>query len=105
VRAAEITHAARATSIGGVAVAEGQPIGLIDGELSVAETSVGAAVRACVERMVQDRPGALVTLYAGEGETESSASEVASKLRADLGVEVEVVHGNQPHYPYLVGVE
>ena len=45
VRSGEVTLAARDTTIGGVAVREGQPIGLVDGELIAAEENVPDAVR------------------------------------------------------------
>lgn len=105
VRTAEVTLAARATSVHGLRVREGQPIGLIDGELAVAEESVEAAVRACVARIAADGGCALVTLYAGAGVRRPSADALAAALAAEFGAEVEVVEGGQPHYPYLVGVE
>jgi DAK2 domain fusion protein YloV len=105
VRHAEVTLAARATKLGGVSVRKGQPIGIVDGELRVAEDTVGDAVRACVALMAEGREAPLVTLYAGEGEGESSAATAAESLRGQFGVEVEVIMGGQPHYPYLIGVE
>jgi len=104
VRTGEVTHAARATTIHGLSVAQGQPIGLIDGDLCVAEASIADAVRACVARML-DGGASLVTLYAGEGEDAAGADALADALRAEFGVDVEVAEGGQPHYPYLIGVE
>ncbi len=101
----EVTLAARATQIHGKAIAEGQPIGLIDGDLVVAEATVAGAVRSCVAIMISGRDAPLVTLYAGEGEDSASADAIATVLRTELSVEVEVVAGGQPHYPYLIGVE
>jgi dihydroxyacetone kinase-like predicted kinase len=105
VRTGEVTHAARATTVGGTSVAEGQPIGMVDGQLAVSEETIEAAVRACVARMVEGRDTPLVTLFAGEGVTTSDADALAATLRDAFGVEVEVVDGGQPHYPYLIGVE
>jgi hypothetical protein len=105
VRHAEVTLAARATKLHGIAISKGQPIGIVDGDLQVAEATIAAAVRSCVERMTLGRDAPLVTLYAGEGETESSAQAIAGDLRSAFGAEVELVMGGQPHYPYLIGVE
>jgi DAK2 domain fusion protein YloV len=105
VRHAEVTLAARATKLGGIEVREGQPIGIVDGDLQVAETTIADAVRACVARMVEGREAPLVTLYAGDGEDDASAGAIAEALRAEFAVEVEIVVGGQPHYPYLIGVE
>lgn len=105
VRHAEVTLAARAAKLHGMAIREGQPIGIVDGELQVAEETIAGAARACVARMIEGRAAPLVTLYAGEGEDGASAGAIADALRAEFGVEVEVVIGGQPHYPYLIGVE
>jgi hypothetical protein len=101
----EVTLAARATTMGGLAIAEGQPIGIIDGALVVAEESIDEAVRACLRRMLEGRESALVTLYPGEGVGEDDADALAEALRQDLRVDVECVPGGQPHYPYLISVE
>jgi DAK2 domain fusion protein YloV len=105
VRTGEVTLAARPTTIGGLEVREGQPIGLIDGELAVARESVEEAARECVRLMSEGREGPLVTLYTGEDTTAASAEALAASLREEFGCEVEVVAGGQPHYPYLIGVE
>jgi DAK2 domain fusion protein YloV len=105
VRTGEVTHAARTTHVHGMAINEGQPIGLVDGDLVVAEATIADAVGRCVAIMVEGRDASLVTLYAGEGETAAAAEAIAASLRDAFGVDVEVVAGGQPHYPYLIGVE
>ena len=105
VRTGEVTLAARATQIHGKTIAEGQPIGLVDGDLVVAEAKVADAVRRCVAIMIEGHDAPLVTLYAGEGEDAAAVDAIADTLRSEFGVEVEVVAGGQPHYPYLIGVE
>lgn len=105
VRTGEVTLAARATQVHGKAIAEGQPIGLIDGDLVVAEATIAGAVRSCVAIMIEGRDAPLVTLYAGEGEDAATAEAIADALRREFKFEVEVVVGGQPHYPYLIGVE
>jgi hypothetical protein len=105
VRTGEVTRAARRTRIRGNTIAEGQPIGLVDGDLVVSESTIADAVRGCVAIMVEGRDAPLVTLYAGEGEDDASTGAIADALRNEFSVEVEVVSGGQPHYPYLIGVE
>ena len=105
VRTGEVTLAARETRLNGAAVPQGRPIGLIEGELALSAETVADAVLACVARMLAEREASLVTLYAGADEDEASASAVAERVRRQCGVEVEVVIGGQPHYPYVIGVE
>jgi len=105
VRTGEVTFAARPSRIHGLEITQGQPIGLVDGDLVVAEHAVADAVRACIRRMVAGRAAPLVTLYAGEAVSREDARELADSIREELHVDVEVVDGGQPHYPYLIGVE
>jgi dihydroxyacetone kinase-like predicted kinase len=104
VRHAEVTRAARPSRIRGREVAAGQPIGMVEGELAVAEETIEAAVRACVAALTEGRPEALVTLYYGAGETAAAAEALAKAVRRP-GLEAEAVAGGQPHYAYLIGVE
>lgn len=105
VRSGEVTLAARATRLHGIDVREGHPIALVEDDLVAAEETVGAAAHAAVARMISDRDSAIITLYAGEGTSAADAAALADALRSEFGVEVEIVDGGQPHYPYLIGVE
>jgi len=101
---AEITFAARSTVANGRRVERGQPIGIVDGELAVVEESIDDAVRACLSRLVE--PGAtLATLYYGHDVSGEQAQALGERLGQEFGLEVEVVAGHQPHYPYVLSVE
>ena len=105
VHTGEVTLAARSTHVHGLDIKQDQPIGLVDGDLVVAADTLAAAVHDCVARMLDGHDGTLVTLYAGAGADAGTTQRIAGELRGDLGVEVEVVEGGQPHYPYLIGLE
>jgi len=105
VHTGEVTLAARPTRIHGLDVRKGQPIALIDGDLTLAAETVADAVYECAARMLAGKSGAIVTLYFGEGESATAADTVAGRIRATFACEVEIVDGGQPHYPYLIGVE
>jgi len=105
VRSAEVTRAVRATAVGGRHVAEGEAIGIVDGELCVAESRVEDAAQACIRRMAWPE-ASLLTLYFGEQTSRQEADALADQLRAEHSpLEVEVVDGGQPHYPYLISME
>lgn len=105
VRSAEVTRAVRATAVGGRHVAEGEAIGIVDGELCVAEPRVEDAAQACIRRMAWSE-ASLLTLYFGEQTSLQEADALADQLRAEhSSLEVEVVDGGQPHYPYLISME
>jgi uncharacterized protein len=98
-RCAEVTRAVRDARIGGREVREGAYVGLLDGELLVAEDGVEAAALKLVGWML--REGAdVVTLLRGEELEEADAERIAEGIRcmrADLLVEVK--YGGQPLYP------
>jgi dihydroxyacetone kinase-like predicted kinase len=57
-------------------------------------------------RKVTIGAGSLITLYKGDGVDPAEAEEVADSIRAQHpGVEIEVVEGGQPLYPYIASVE
>jgi DAK2 domain fusion protein YloV len=101
----EVTTATRSVNINGVKVAEGQIIGLHDGELKVSGTAVDQVVQMLLKEMVVvDRE--IITLYYGESVNEDDADTLADLLEQEWpDLEVEVVAGGQPHYHYLLSVE
>ncbi|MDO8749578.1 MAG: DAK2 domain-containing protein [Dehalococcoidia bacterium] len=105
VRSGEVTRAVRATSVGGVSVRQGDAIAMLDDKLvAAAATSLEALEKLCLG--AAPAHGALITLYWGGSTQEQEAQEAADRLRSCCpGVEVEVVHGGQPHYDYLVSIE
>jgi uncharacterized protein len=98
-RCAEVTRAVRDVRIDGREVRKGAYVGLLDGELLVAEDGVEAAALKLVGWML--REGAdVVTLLRGEELEEADAERIAEGIRcmrADLLVEVK--YGGQPLYP------
>ena len=102
---ASLTTATRDASIDGLAVCAGQYIGLVDGRLCVASDTLEEALLQLVQRALQD-DGELVTLYYGEQvDPQRAEAQAASLAESFEDVEVEVVRGDQPLYPFLVSVE
>jgi len=101
----EITWATRNVELNGIAVREGDAIGLLDGVLVVDAVSFDEAVRwLLAEADLDERE--LVTLYYGEGVTAEQAQTLANDLAdAYNDLEFEVVEGAQPHYPYILSIE
>lgn len=103
-RVAEVTRAVRDAMIGGVAVAAGQAIALVDGELRLSADNEEDAVLRALDLMVAD--ASLVTLYAGGDVDDAAVERLAARIRAIRpGLEVEAVRGGQPAYSYLLSVE
>jgi dihydroxyacetone kinase-like predicted kinase len=100
----QVTAAVRDARIGGKKVKKGQTIALdpddglvaVDSDRTRAVLTAVATFPAGVE---------LVTVYYGEDATLAEAEAIATRIGAQLGAEVEVVHGGQPHYRYLISAE
>ena len=89
----------------GAPVLRGQVMGMLEGKLVEAEASHHDALTSLV-RVATPEKGSLVTLYWGGDVSQSDAEAAAQSLRdAHPGTDVEVVHGGQPHYHYLVSIE
>ena len=105
VRSAEVTRAARATVVEGRRIELGQAIGVLDGELAVVADDIAGATEACVEEMLSPE-ATLLTLYAGRDVREEEVATLAETLRERYQeLEIEVVRGGQPHYPYILSLE
>ncbi|MDQ6660744.1 MAG: DAK2 domain-containing protein, partial [Chloroflexota bacterium] len=105
VQTAEITTAVRTVQIGNVRVREGDCIGLINGNLTVAGLDREQVIRDTLQRMNIDRYE-IVTLYYGEDVTALEAQEVAQRIKEKHShLEIEVVDGGQPHYAYILSAE
>jgi DAK2 domain fusion protein YloV len=102
---AEITTAVRDVRLNGLDVQEGQIIGLIDGELRVASSSIDGVAMAVLQEMDVD-DAEILTLYYGAGVSEEGARALAERAEAQYPyLEVEIVDGGQPHYPYILSIE
>lgn len=103
---AEITTAVRDATVDGVVVKSGQTIGLVDGDLVVADMSQ-TAVYAYLVTALDLANRELVTIYYGRETARADAEALANYLQAqapDLAV-VEVQHGGQALYDYIIAAE
>ena len=100
-----VTEAVRDATIGGKKVKRGQTIALDpdDGLLAVNGDRV-KCVTAAIKALT---PGfELLTLFYGDGADLAEAEAMARTIGAvAAGVDVEVRHGGQPYYRYLIGAE
>jgi len=101
----EVTYATRSVTISGVKVAEGDIIGLQNGQLKVTGGSAEEVVQKLLEEMdPADRE--IITLYYGEDVSDGAAAKLADLLQECWpDQEIESVSGGQPHYHYILSVE
>jgi hypothetical protein len=100
-----VTEAVRDATIGGRKVKKGQTIALDPDEGLVAAN--GDRVKCVLAAMTALTPGfELVTMFYGDGADLAETEAMAKRIGAVLpGVEIEVRHGGQPFYRYLISAE
>ena len=103
VRAGAVTRASRTTALGGLAVEEGQFLGLVEEEPVSAGPVLETVAREVIERLVGEGVDVLTVLV---GDGVASADGLVDEVReAHPELEVEVHEGGQPHYPLLLAAE
>ena len=102
---AEITVAVRDATIEGVQVRAGQTIGLLDGDLVTAGDDREQVIDELLGRMgLGERE--IVTVYYGQTMARAEAEALAQRVQARFpAVEIEVQHGGQPIYDYIISAE
>jgi uncharacterized protein len=102
----QVTEAVRDATVSGRKVKQGQTIALDpdDGLLAVD----GDPHKAVLAALAKLEPGyGVITIYYGEGSTLDDAETLSQQIQeAAPGLEaVDVLHGGQPHYRYLISAE
>ena len=101
----EISRAVRSTSVDGISVRKGDAIGILDGELVTASPEPEDVVRKLAPRLAS-RDISLATVYCGQGVTEDQQARLMKAFEEVASfLEVEVIHGGQPHYQFIVSLE
>ena len=103
VRAGSVARASRSATVADVEVAEGQFLGLVEGEPVVSGDELAPVATDVVARLVGGQADVLTVLV---GDGAAAADTVVDAIRAaHPSLEVEVHDGGQPHYPLLFAVE
>lgn len=105
IQTAEITTAVRSVQLGTLHVREGDYIGVINGNLSIANPRIEDTILYTLQRMNIDTYE-IATIYYGTGVTAEEAQETARRIKSVYSqLEIEVVDGGQPYYAYIISAE
>jgi dihydroxyacetone kinase-like predicted kinase len=105
VQTIEVTHAVRDTRSNGLKVKKGDVIGLINEKLEFTGADYVDVVNKALGKLGPDAYE-LVTVYSGEDATEDELKKLEAAIKSSYpGLEVEVQHGGQQHYPFILSVE
>jgi dihydroxyacetone kinase-like predicted kinase len=103
--AGEVTRAVRASDSPAGPIDEGDWMGLSKRGIEVVQPTLAEATAALLEKLLTDEHE-IVTLIEGEGSSPADTRRVTewlSEHRPDINVEIH--HGDQPLYPYLLSID
>jgi DAK2 domain fusion protein YloV len=102
----EVTSAVRNARVGDLVIAKGDWIGLADGTIVVNGPDVESVLRGLVAELMPPANPEIVTLYTGIDASLPATKSLEAYL-SELHPEVElvIIPGGQPTYPYLISVE
>ena len=105
VKAGQVTHAVRNTSLNGFSIKEGDIIGLDDKKILAKSKSVDETVLKLIAHM-KEESHQVITLYYGEDVKEEDAEALCAKVAEQYpDCDVDYHSGGQPVYFYLLSLE
>jgi len=105
VRTGEVTQAVRDSTANGEKISAGEWLGITREGICVTAPSAAEAAIALVDRLIDDDSELVTLLFGADAHAADRARLVEHLADAHPKVEVEVHEGDQPLYPFLVGVE
>ncbi|MDE7095508.1 MAG: DAK2 domain-containing protein [Anaeroplasmataceae bacterium] len=105
VKTGEITYSVRDTEIGGVKIAEGDFMGIANGEIVVSTKKQSDALESLLNKLI-DEESQIITFFCGK-DVKAEEKEVLEDLcqKVNANVEVEIIDGEQDIYSYIISVE
>ncbi|HEX5414349.1 MAG TPA: DAK2 domain-containing protein [Chloroflexota bacterium] len=105
IRTAEIIRAAKGARLGEHVVPEGDSLGMIAGQPSVAARDLLDTVVLLLEKL-EASTAEVITLYVGAEESAESAALAEARVRVAFPAQqVDLVAGGQDHIPYILACE
>jgi uncharacterized protein len=105
VQTAEITRAVRSVHVNGLAIEEGQIIGLLNGDLTNVGSDIPTVMGQVLER-IGPSDYEILTMYYGDDVSQEEAEALGRTIRESYpDLEVEVLDGGQAYYYYILSVE
>ena len=103
VKSLSVTHAVRDANIDGIAVRNGQSMGLVGGKIK----AVGSDNSECIKGLLSYVENATyITIFYGEDAPEYEADKICNMItEAAPDAEVVLARGGQPLYDYIISVE
>lgn len=104
-RSGEITYAVRDTELNGVAIKNGDFIGITKGEIKVSTPVRLDTAKALLEDMIDEDREIITIFYGNDADEEEIQLIVAHAKKLNPDIEVDLIEGKQDIYSYIIAVE
>ncbi|MDE7263107.1 MAG: DAK2 domain-containing protein [Anaeroplasmataceae bacterium] len=105
VKTGEITYSVRDTEIGGIKIAEGDFMGIANGEIVVSTKKQMDALTSLLRKLI-DEESQIITFFCGKDVTEEEKGTLEGLCQViNPNIEVEIVDGEQDIYSYILAIE
>ena len=104
VKTAQVTYAIKDTMFESMEIKKDDFMGILEKDIVLTGKERLATAQQLIDKAMDDE-SELVTLIYGEGVTADEAAALSAYIEANHDVEVELHHGNQPVYSYIIGIE
>ncbi|MCT6812390.1 MAG: hypothetical protein M3029_04490, partial [Lactobacillus helsingborgensis] len=101
----EVTKANRDTTINDIEIHQNDFLGIVDGDIKVANTDLITATSTMIEKML-DEDAEIITVMYGRDSNKKEAQELVDAVKKKHDdLEFEIHDGGQPVYNFLISVE
>ncbi|MEG0239242.1 DAK2 domain-containing protein [Anaerorhabdus sp.] len=104
VKTGQITYAIKDTTFDGLAINEGDYMGIFEKDIIISTKDKLEATFRLLDKMIDD-DSEIITLLVGEDTSDDEVSQVEDYVASTFDVEVDTQKGNQPVYSFIIGVE
>jgi len=104
VKTGEVTYAIRQSVNNGTQINKDDYMGIFDGKIVVSTPSRIETTKTLVKEMLDNR-SEIITLMVGNDVSETEVFDLTNFIEQDFSVELEVIHGGQDIYSYIISVE
>ncbi|WP_079411066.1 DAK2 domain-containing protein [Alkalithermobacter paradoxus] len=105
VKTGQVTFAVRNTTVNNVDIKEGDILGIGEGSITNSGSDIKTITLDLIDKLV-DEDSEIITLFYGEEIDEEAANEIKNILEEKYDyIDIEVYHGGQPLYYYIISVE
>lgn len=104
VQTAQITYSVRNTVFNDIEINEGDILGVANGEITAVGNDINKIALETIEKISEDAE--ILTVYYGEEVEEEVVNDLVSKLESRYpDADIEMYHGKQPLYYYIISAE